>query len=88
MARKTGTVTLFPPQPWPARASGKKSNCPPFPQGLGPNKAAAVAGGNVAGRARSDLERETGQLVVSPSNFLKGGQRELDPERLTKKGKQ
>lgn len=56
-------------------------------QGLGPNKAAAVAGGSIAGRAREDLERETNQRVVSATNFLKGGQRQLDPERLTKKGK-
>lgn len=56
-------------------------------QGLNENKAAARAGGGVAGRARVDLERETGQLVVSKANFLKGGERALDPERLTRKGK-
>lgn len=56
-------------------------------QGLSENKAAALAGGSVAGRAREDLERQTNQRVVSPSNFLKGGSRTLDPERLTKKGR-
>jgi prophage antirepressor-like protein len=56
-------------------------------QGLSANKAAAQAGGSVAGRARVDLERQTSQRVVSPSNFLKGGQRQLDPERLTSRGR-
>ena len=57
-------------------------------QGLGPNKSAARDGGMVAGRARLDLEKQTGQGVVSPKNFLTGGQRQLDPERLTSKGRE
>jgi DNA-damage-inducible protein D len=56
-------------------------------QGLAENKSAARAGGNVAGNARQDLEEKTRQRVVSPENFLKGGQRQLDPERLTSKGR-
>lgn len=56
-------------------------------QGLLQNREAAYDGGSVAGRAREDLERQTNQRVVSPSNFLKGGQRQLDPERLTSKGR-
>lgn len=56
-------------------------------QGLNPNKVAARDGRSVAGRARVDLERQTNQRVVSPANFLKGGQRQLDPERLTSKGR-
>jgi hypothetical protein len=39
-------------------------------QGLSQNKAAAVASGSIAGRAREDLEQETNQRVVRSSNFL------------------
>lgn len=56
-------------------------------QGLYQNKVAARDGGAVAGRAREDLERQTSQRVVSSSNFLKGGKRQLDPERLTSQGR-
>jgi len=34
------------------------------------NKRAAVKGGSVAGKARKDLEKKTGKLVVSPENYL------------------
>lgn len=54
-------------------------------QGLAENKVAAVAGGSVAGRAREDLERQTGQRVVSSQNFLTDRQRAADPVRLTQK---
>jgi DNA-damage-inducible protein D len=34
------------------------------------NHDAAVRGGNIAGKARRNLEKETGKAVVSPTNFL------------------
>jgi len=52
-----------------------------FPQ----NAKAAEAGGRVAGTARTQLEKETSERVVSRQNFLKGEQRAADPERLTQK---
>ena len=54
-------------------------------QGFYENAQAAKAGGGVAGGARKQIERETGQKVVTTSNFLGGRQREADPVRLTKK---
>jgi DNA-damage-inducible protein D len=52
-------------------------------QGFRPNLRAAEAGGNIAGSARSQLERETGERVVSSANFLGNRRREADPQRLT-----
>lgn len=48
---------------------------------------AAKAGGAIAGGARKQIEAETGQKVVSPSNFLGSRRREADPVRLTDGGK-
>lgn len=56
-------------------------------QGLSENAGAARAGGGIAGTARKQIEAETGQKVVSPSNFLGGKKREADPVRLTEGGK-
>ena len=56
-------------------------------EGLVQNEGAARAGGAVAGTARKQIESETGQKVVSPSNFLGGKKREADPVRLTEGGK-
>ena len=39
-------------------------------QGLQENAKAGVAGGRVAKRAKDDLEQQTGQRVVTGSNFL------------------
>lgn len=39
-------------------------------QGLQENAKASVAGGRVAKRTKVDLERQTGQKVVTGSNFL------------------
>ena len=39
-------------------------------QGLQENAKAGVAGGRVAKRAKDDLEQQTGQAVVTGSNFL------------------
>lgn len=39
-------------------------------RGFEPNKEAAVDGGSVAGKARKDLERQTGKRVVSRQNYL------------------
>ena len=40
-------------------------------QGFQENRIAAVKGGRAAGKARTAFEQETGQRVVSPTNFLK-----------------
>lgn len=48
---------------------------------------AAKAGGSIAGTARKQIEAETGQKVVSKSNFLGSKKREADPVRLTEGGK-
>lgn len=56
-------------------------------KGLYQNVQAAKAGGTVAGLARTELEKETGQKVVSRNNFLGKDQRIADPERLTLKDK-
>jgi hypothetical protein len=39
-------------------------------QGFGENKTAARKGGKIAGDARKKLEKETGDRVVSPENYL------------------
>jgi len=56
-------------------------------QGLHQLGQAARAGGAIAGGARKQIEAETGQKVVSPSNFLGSRKREADPVRLTEGGK-
>lgn len=56
-------------------------------QGLYENAGAARAGGSIAGGARKQIEHETGQKVVSTSNFLGNRQRLADPVRLTEGGK-
>jgi len=40
------------------------------PEGFEPNKAVARRGGSVAGIARKKLEQETGEKVVSKTNYL------------------
>ena len=55
--------------------------------GLTQNAGAALAGGKVAGSARKQIEHETGQKVVSSSNFLGSKKRLADPVRLTEGGK-
>ena len=55
--------------------------------GLTQNAGAAQAGGGVAGAARKQIERETGQPVVSSRNFLGGRKRQADPVKLTEGGK-
>jgi DNA-damage-inducible protein D len=52
-------------------------------QGFEQNIQTARAGGKVAGTARSELEAQTGQRVVSSGNFLGSAQRVADPKRLT-----
>ena len=39
-------------------------------QGFHESKTAARKGGEVAGKARKDLEKKTGKRVVSPENYL------------------
>jgi len=39
-------------------------------QGFEQNRDTAVRGGGVAGRARKQLEKETGQKVISKQNYL------------------
>lgn len=55
-------------------------------QGLYENAQAARSGGGIAGGARKQIERETGQKVVTSKNYLGGRQREADPVRLTQRG--
>jgi DNA-damage-inducible protein D len=43
-------------------------------QGFVENKSAAVEGGEVAGKARKDLESKTGKRIVSKQNYLTGPQ--------------
>jgi hypothetical protein len=52
-------------------------------QGFNKNLGAARAGGSVAGVARVQLERETGERVVSSKSFIGKEKRAADPERLT-----
>jgi DNA-damage-inducible protein D len=54
--------------------------------GFSPNADAAKVGGKIAGVARNQLERETGERVVSPHNFLGQGRRPPDPEHLPTSG--
>ena len=54
-------------------------------QGFVANKSAARAGGMVAGSARTQLEAETKERVVSSKNFLGVNRRSANPERLTDK---
>ena len=53
--------------------------------GMDENKNAAQAGGRIAGQARRQLEDQTGQSVVSSSNYLSPG--DQPPERLPSKPK-
>jgi len=39
-------------------------------QGFGENRVAAKKGGKISGDARKKLEKETGDKVVSPENYL------------------
>ncbi len=39
-------------------------------QGFIENKKVAIEGGNVAGRARKDLEKQTGKKIISENNYL------------------
>lgn len=52
-------------------------------QGFVGSKHAAVEGGNVAGKARKDLESRTGKRVVSRKNYLESPQN----KKLLKGGK-
>ena len=54
-------------------------------QGFYENSKAAETGGSIAGTARKGIEKETGQKVVSKSNFLGSKSRQSDPRLLTKK---
>ena len=54
-------------------------------QGYHENFKAAETGGSIAGHARKQIEKETGQKVVSRSNFIGSKSRQSDPELLTKK---
>jgi DNA-damage-inducible protein D len=54
-------------------------------QGLQENAKAGVAGGRVAKRAKDDLEQQTGQKVVSGSNFLPHPEKLIPAIELTKK---
>ncbi len=54
-------------------------------QGYYPNYQAAETGGEIAGQARKSIEKETGEKVVSKSNFLGSKNRKSDPVKLTKK---
>lgn len=56
-------------------------------QGFYPNSQAANAGGAIAGNARKQIEKETGQRVISKKNFLGERKRIADPQRLTLKAK-
>lgn len=40
------------------------------PKGFNENRIAAKQGGDVAGKARRDLEQKTGQKVISSENYL------------------
>jgi DNA-damage-inducible protein D len=46
-------------------------------KGFDENKIAARAGGNVAGRARKDLESQTGNKVITSKNYLMQTQKKL-----------
>ena len=50
-------------------------------QGFPENKQAARAGGEVAGKARKDLERKSGRKVVTSENYLALTQGEKKKQR-------
>src|SRR6266568_4385710 len=52
-------------------------------RGFNQNKQAAQSGGKIAGSARQQLEQQTGQRVVSSSNFLGKQSRVADPESFS-----
>ncbi len=49
------------------------------------NREAAKSGGNIAGRARKELEKKSGRKVVSSSNFLNPVIEKEDPDLLPQK---
>jgi len=49
--------------------------------GFGENKDAAKEGGTVAGIARSELEKRSGERIVSPDNYLE------EPEKTKRLGR-
>lgn len=51
-------------------ASTTEIACSKDAQGFNENKSAAKAGGNVAGKARKDLEKQSGKKVVTDQNYL------------------
>lgn len=53
-------------------------------QGFDENLSAAASGGRIARSARRELEKETGQLVLSRTNFLGKDSRTADPVALSK----
>lgn len=50
-------------------------------RGFNENKAAARAGGNVAGSARKDLESQTGNKVITPKNYLTQSQKRMKNDK-------
>ncbi len=46
-------------------------------QGFSENKSAARVGGNVAGKARKDLERQSGKKVITDQNYLDKTQKKV-----------
>lgn len=52
-------------------------------QGFQQNKKAAQQGGEVAGKARKDVEQKSGKKVVSKENFLRLGVK--NPRRISNK---
>lgn len=58
---------------WLAETATKDITESSNPQGLEENKKAAKRGGNVAKVARETLEKETGELVITPKNAIDFG---------------
>ena len=54
-------------------------------QGFPENRKAAKAGGNVAGKARRDLEAKSGKKVVTSENYLSLTQGEAKRKRVAGK---
>ena len=55
-------------------------------QGFDENREAATKGGNIGGKARRNLEKDLGQSVISPKNFLNLSERKpLDKENNKEK---
>ncbi len=52
------------------------------PTGLPENKKVATRGGNVAGNARKETEKELGRSVISSKNYLKISQDKFIEERI------